>query len=69
MFRVSFGMPPHAWILRARLQRALRLLGDPRLALHDVAASAGFASASHFNNRFRSAFGITPGAWRAARAR
>lgn len=69
MFRVSFGMPPHAWILRARLQRAMWLLSDARLPLNEVAARAGFASASHFNNRFRTAFGITPGAWRAAQAR
>ncbi len=65
MFRLSFGMPPHAWILRARLERACGLLVDARLSLTEVAARAGFASASHFNNRFRQAFGVTPGVWRA----
>jgi len=67
MFRVSFGMPPHAWILRARLERARRLLAQPRLSLHEVGVRAGFASASHLNNRFRTAFGVTPGAWRTSR--
>lgn len=65
MFRVSFGMPPHAWVLRARLERARGLLADPHLPLAEVAARAGFASPSHFNNRFRDAFGTTPGVWRA----
>ncbi|WP_354685381.1 AraC family transcriptional regulator [Cupriavidus necator] len=65
MFRVSFGMPPHAWILRTRLERAQRLLSEPRLTLHEVAARAGFASASHLSHRFRAAFGVTPGGWRA----
>jgi len=66
MFRVSFGMPPHAWIMRARLARAVALLDDGRLSLDHVAARAGFASASHFSNRFRAAHGVTPGQWRRA---
>ena len=66
MFRVSFGMPPHAWIMRARLERARALLGNSRLSLHEVASQAGFASTSHLGNRFRAAFGFTPGQWRAA---
>lgn len=66
MFRVSFGMPPHAWVMRARLERARALLGDARLSLQQVASRAGFASPSHFNNRFRAANGVTPGQWRAA---
>ncbi|MEM5429525.1 AraC family transcriptional regulator [Cupriavidus oxalaticus] len=65
MFRVSFGMPPHAWILRARLERARQLLAEPRPGLNEVAARAGFASASHLSHRFRAAFGVTPGTWRA----
>ncbi|SDD37102.1 transcriptional regulator, AraC family [Cupriavidus sp. YR651] len=67
MFRVSFGMPPHAWVLRARLERAQSMLGDVRLSLQQVAAQAGFASPSHFNNRFRAVYGATPGQWRAGR--
>lgn len=66
MFRISFGMPPHTWILRSRLDRAQRLLANPRLTLQEIAARAGFASASHLSNRFRAAFGATPGVWRAA---
>ncbi|UDM52280.1 helix-turn-helix domain-containing protein [Cupriavidus sp. MP-37] len=65
MFRVSFGMPPHAWVLHTRLERARHLLADPRRPLHEVAARAGFASASHLSRRFLAAFGVTPGAWRA----
>ncbi|QWC91549.1 helix-turn-helix transcriptional regulator [Cupriavidus metallidurans] len=66
MFRISFGMPAHVWIMRARLSRACGLLGDRRLSLQQVADQAGFASASHFNNRFRAAYGVTPGQARAS---
>lgn len=66
MFRVSFGMPPHAWVMRARLERGRVLLADRHLPLEQVATRAGFASASHFGNRFRAAYGVTPGQWRSA---
>jgi len=66
MFRVSFGMAPHAWVMRTRLDRAQSLLADGRLSLQQVASHAGFASASHFSNRFRAAYGLTPGQWRTA---
>lgn len=64
MFHVSFGMPPHVWVMRARLERARALLDDRRWSLQEVASRAGFASASHFSNRFRAAYGVTPGRWR-----
>lgn len=66
MFRISFGMAPHAWVMRTRLERARALLDDGRLSLQQLASRAGFASASHFSNRFRAAYGVTPGQWRKA---
>ncbi|WP_439686834.1 helix-turn-helix domain-containing protein [Cupriavidus oxalaticus] len=50
---------------RASLERARQLLGAPRPGLHEAAARAGFASASPLTHRFRAAFGVTPGTWRA----
>lgn len=64
MFRTSFGLPPHAWILQRRLARVRELLAGSDLALADVAAACGFASASHLANRFRTALGVTPGEYR-----
>lgn len=66
MFRESFGLPPHQYLLARRLQRACRLLQQGELALGQVAMLCGFASASHFSNRFRQALGATPGEYRAA---
>lgn len=51
-----------------RLQRAAHLLQHSHLALGEIALSCGFASASHFSNRFRQAFGATPGLYRQALA-
>ena len=66
MFQASFGLPPHRYVLARRLARARQLLRHSSLALGDVALSCGFASASHFSNRFRQALGATPGQYRAA---
>ncbi len=68
MFRTSFGLPPHRYVLQRRLLRARQLLQHSRLPLGEIALACGFASASHFSNRFRAAFGAAPGLLRAARA-
>ncbi|CAD5108126.1 helix-turn-helix domain-containing protein [Zestomonas carbonaria] len=66
MFRTSFGVPPHRYLLARRLTRACQLLRDSTLSLGEIALACGFASASHFSNRFRAAVGGTPGQYRAA---
>ncbi|MDH4570901.1 helix-turn-helix transcriptional regulator [Pseudomonas sp. BN414] len=66
MFRESFGMPPHQYVLARRLERARKLLRETELPLGEIALACGFASASHFSNRFRATVGGTPGAFRSA---
>lgn len=67
MFSTSFGLPPHRYVLQRRLLRARDLLLHSALPLGEIALACGFASASHFSNRFRQAFGAPPGLLRAAR--
>ncbi|MDE1164975.1 MAG: AraC family transcriptional regulator [Pseudomonas sp.] len=69
MFRTSVGLPPHQFVLARRLARARHLLRHSRLPLGEVALACGFASASHFANRFRQGVGATPGEYRQALAR
>ncbi|MCY1482608.1 HTH-type transcriptional activator RhaR [compost metagenome] len=66
MFRESFGVPPHRYVLARRLARACQLLRKGALPLGEIALACGFASASHFSNRFRAALGGTPSQYRAA---
>ena len=66
MFQSSFGLPPHRYVLARRLARACQMLRQPAPALSEVALACGFASASHFSNRFRQALGATPMQYRAA---
>jgi AraC family transcriptional regulator len=66
MFRISFGMPPYAWIAARRLDRAQQLLKTSSLQLQQVADACGYADLSHFSHRFRAAFGVSPGRYRQA---
>jgi AraC family transcriptional regulator len=64
MFRISFGMPPSAWIAARRLDRARLLLRDGALPLQQVADACGYADLSHFSHRFRDAVGVPPSRYR-----
>jgi AraC-like DNA-binding protein len=60
------------FVLGARLDRAHRMLVDPRLAdrtISAIAFAAGFGDLSYFNRTFRLRFGGTPSDIRAASAR
>jgi AraC family transcriptional regulator len=55
MFKASFGLSPHAWVMQRRLARARRLLGEGRLSLVDVVQRCGYAHLSHLNKALRQA--------------
>lgn len=59
-FTRHFGLPPHAYQIRIRIERAKAMLraGQP---LSTTAANTGFADQSHFTRHFRKIWRITPG--------
>jgi AraC-like DNA-binding protein len=64
-FEKTYGLPPHAWLLRRRAERARVLIRDGR-TLAAAAAESGFVDQSHMTRVFVRQFGFTPGAWRRA---
>jgi AraC-like DNA-binding protein len=66
-FQKTYGVPPHAWLVALRCERA-RAAIQRGASLSDAAASAGFADQSHLSRHFLRQFGYTPGAWRRALA-
>jgi AraC-like DNA-binding protein len=62
-FAERYGMPPHAFRLASRLNRAREMLRAGE-AIAFAAAEAGFADQSHLGRCFRRAFGITPARYR-----
>lgn len=61
-FRAEVGMPPHAYQLALRLDRA-RVLVESGVPLADVASRCGFTDQSHLTRHFRRATGVAPGAY------
>lgn len=64
-FRRRHGLPPMAWLLQMRLQRARECIAAGG-ALADTALACGFSDQSHFTRLFTRQFGHTPGCWRRA---
>lgn len=66
-FRGSLGRTPISLAIDLRLERAALALRDTDQSLSEIAAMAGFASASHLVRTFRARRGLTPAHWRRAR--
>ena len=64
-FHKTQGLPPHAWLLQARVRRARQLITtSPDMGLADIALATGFTDQSHLTSAFRRQLGITPGRYR-----
>jgi AraC family transcriptional regulator len=66
-FRQSFDAPPHAYVMRRRMERAQSLMLQTDLPLAQIAMDCGWADQAHLNKSFRRFVGQSPGAWRRAR--
>jgi AraC family transcriptional regulator len=66
-FKQSFGQPPHAYIVRRRIEKAqqMMLLSDEPLS--QIALACGLADQAHLSKWFRRLAGVTPNAWRKER--
>uniref|UniRef100_A0A7C4AG91 AraC family transcriptional regulator n=1 Tax=Fundidesulfovibrio putealis TaxID=270496 RepID=A0A7C4AG91_9BACT len=61
-FSRALGLPPHAYQVQLRVERARALLASGS-GPADAALEAGFADQSHLNRHFRRLTGVTPGAY------
>lgn len=63
-FRAEFGCPPHAYVMRKRIDRAKQQLARRDVPLKVVAANCGFSDQSHMTRLFRRLLDITPAEYR-----
>ena len=68
-FREQVGATPAAWIARARVCRAQRLLETTDLSIEQVAAEVGFASSAVLRVHFGDTVGTSPLSYRRAFSR
>jgi AraC family transcriptional regulator len=66
-FKQAFGEPPHAYVVKRRLERACHLMVTTSESLSEIALSVGFSDQAHLCRLFRRAFGQSPATWRRQR--
>ena len=65
-FKSSFGYSPGEFLRRTRVHTAASLLRKTALPICEISAECGFFDQSHFDRSFRSAWGVSPSAYRRA---
>jgi AraC-like DNA-binding protein len=63
-FREAFGITPHQYIMRRRINRARELLSFSRTSVTDVCLDVGFESPGSFSTLFRRFTGSSPLSYR-----
>lgn len=63
-FKARTGLPPKQYLLRLRLEKARRLLGNTPDSIKTIADQLGFNSPFHLSAAFKQEFGIAPARWR-----
>ena len=60
LFRNTFGLPVHQYLIERRVEHAARLIRQGGASIADVAAASGFAHQSHLARCMRRSMGIAP---------
>jgi AraC-like DNA-binding protein len=68
-FRLAYGEPPHAYVVRRRVELAAQLMLAGSEPLSEIALRCGFHDQAHLSKQFRQVTGETPAAWRRLRRR
>ncbi len=69
IFRACFGITPHQYLLRRRLDRAAARLLDGEESVTEIAYAVGFGDLANFIRSFHSSVGCSPRAFRSGAAR
>ena len=67
LFRQFEHISPYQFLLKLKMDHAADLLQKPGTLIKQVAEDCGFDDPFHFSRLFRSAFGVSPNAFRALR--
>jgi len=63
-FNAAYGIAPHRYILRRRIDKAKTLLGTSDSTIAAISSRVGFSSQSRFTQLFSRHTGLTPSAYR-----
>jgi AraC family transcriptional regulator len=60
LFKQSTGLSPHQYLIRQRVERAIKLLHQNKLSISEVALAVGFCDQSRLNRYLKRLTGLTP---------
>ena len=60
IFKAEFGITPQKYIVRLRLQNAIKLMATGEYPLKDVAFSSGYSDYKYFSSEFKREYGVSP---------
>jgi AraC family transcriptional regulator len=63
-FKRTFGVSPHSFVVRRRVELAAQFMLTTDASLSDIALRSGFTDQAHLCKHFRQTVGHTPAAWR-----
>lgn len=66
-FKQSTGLPPHAWQLQRRIERACELLTSSDQSITDIALAVGYSGPNQLARLFGKTFDMSPGEYRRRR--
>lgn len=66
-FKRSFGLPPHAYLIRRRVEKAQALMLTTDMPLSEVSLACGLSDQPHLTRLFSRIVGDTPAQWRRQR--
>ncbi|SDW15622.1 AraC family transcriptional regulator [Paenibacillus sp. CF384] len=67
MFKDHAGVPPHAFLIQVRMNKAAELLDKTNLSIEHIAYSIGFNNINYFSSAFTRLFKLNPSAYRKLR--
>lgn len=63
-FKKQYGITVNSYITELRLDMAVRLLGEGRMTINEIASETGFSDQSYFSKVFSAKYGIPPSEYR-----
>lgn len=60
MFKAQYGITPHGYQIKQRMEHAAWLLENTELGAEQIAANVGYADFSSFYRAYRKAYGVSP---------
>lgn len=63
-FSEAVGIPPHRYLVQARIQRAKELLGDETMSVKRIALRVGYSDTGQFSAQFLKLMGVSPARYR-----